>query len=125
MDAQAIAQIIAYERDYCSIKPAFSHEKREYSELRAVIRRYYQVKKMYSQESLRLTGIADMICPEIAATLGTGMTYLKVLAVFPSSYDIMHCEKEELIYLIQSASKNRFKADKAEKLLEACKDSLN
>lgn len=124
LDAHSIAQIIAYEHDYKVIVPAFSNEKREYSELRTGTRRYAQLKKMSSQESTRLIGLTDVHAPELSAVFGTGMTFLKVLAVFPSTYDIIHADKAELIELVKTASKNRFGEEKVDLLLEKCEDSL-
>lgn len=124
LDARSIAEIIAYERDYRTITPAFSNEKREYSELRTGTRRYAQLKKISSQESTRLLALTDIHAPELPAVLGTGMTFLKVLAVFPSTYDIIHADKAELTVLIKNASKNHFREDKVDWLLERCKDSL-
>ena len=124
LDAHSIAQIIAYERDYKTITPAFSNEKREYSELRTGTRRHAQLKKISSQESARLIGLTDIHAPELSAVFGTGMTFLKVLAVFPSTYDIIHADKAELVELVKTASKNHFGEDKVDWLLEKCEDSL-
>ena len=124
IDAHSIAQIIAYERDYKVIVPAFSNEKRVYSELRTATRRCDQLKKMSSQESARLIGLTDVHAPELSAVFGTGMTFLKVLAVYPSTYDIIHADKAELTELVRTASKNHLSADKVDLLLEKCEDSL-
>ena len=124
LDAQSIAQIIAYERDYKTVSPSFSHEKREYSEIRTETRRYQQLKKIASQESVRLISLADIHCPELSKVFGTGMTFLKVLAVFPSTYDIIHADKQELLELIKQASKNHFGQEKLDQLITLCEDSL-
>lgn len=125
LDAQSIAQIIAYERDFKTVNPSFSHEKREYSSLRTETRRYQQIRKMDSQESVRLISLADVHCPELAKVFGTGMTFLKVLSVFPSTYDIIRADKQELLALIQTSSKNRFGQNKLDELLALCEDSLS
>lgn len=125
LDARSIAQIIAYERDYKTVEASFSHEKREYSEVRTETRRYAQVRKIESQESNRLIGMADIHCPELGKVFGTGMTFLKVLAVFPSTYDIIRADKQELLQLIKEASKNRFGQEKLDTLLKLCEDSLS
>lgn len=125
LDAQSIAQIVAYERDFKTVSPSFAHEKRDYSEVKSETHRYHQVKKMETQESTRLIGMADIHCPELAKVLGTGMTFLKVLAVYPSTYDIIHADNLELLELVQKASKNRFGQKKVDELIAACKDSLS
>lgn len=125
LDAQSIAQIIAYERDFKTVSPSFAHEKRDYSEVKSETHRYHQVKKMETQESTRLIGMADIHCPELAKVLGTGMTFLKVLAVYPSTYDIIHADNLELLELVQKASKNHFGQKKVDELIAACKDSLS
>lgn len=125
LDAQSIAQIVAYERDFKTVDPSFTHEKREYSALRTETRRYQQIRKMDSQESTRLIGLADIHCPELAQVFGTGMTFLKVLSVFPTVHDIIHADKQELLSLIKTSSKNHFGQDKLDELLSLCEDSLS
>ncbi|MEY8258631.1 IS110 family transposase [Erysipelotrichaceae bacterium 66-17] len=125
LDAQSITHIIAYERDFKTVNPSFSHEKREYSSLRTETRRYQQIRKMDSQESVRLISLADVHCPELAKVFGTGMTFLKVLSVFPSTYDIIRADKQELLALIQTSSKNHFGQNKLDELLALCEDSLS
>lgn len=125
LDAQSIAQIIAYERDFKTVQPSFTPEKRKYSALRTETRRYQQLRKMNSQESTRLISQADVHCPELAKVFGTGMTFLKVLSVFPSTYDIIRVDKQELLTLIQTSSKNRFGQKQLDLLLALCEDSLS
>lgn len=80
---------------------------------------------MDSQESTRLIGLADIHCPELAKVFGTGMTFLKVLSVFPTVHDIIHADKQELLSLIKTSSKNHFGQDKLDELLSLCEDSLS
>lgn len=124
LDAQAIAQIMAYERDVKTVEPGFTHEKRDHRDLRTVTRRYAQLKKISSQESTRLIGIVDSSFPEISNILGNGMTFLQILAVYPSPYDIIHADKQKLADLIIKASKGKFQASKADELKTMCQDSL-
>lgn len=53
------------------------------------------------------------------------MTFLKVLSVFPTVHDIIHADKQELLSLIKTSSKNHFGQDKLDELLSLCEDSLS
>lgn len=125
LDAQTIASIIAYEYDVKYVHKNNINNEKGYADLKAVVHRYGQVKKTYSQEINRLIAQCERYFPELQYVFEPkSATFLAILSSYPTTHDIIKASKIEVQDIAKKASKNRTKSDKMDELFDLCNDSL-
>ena len=102
----------------------FDNEK-GYQDLKALIHRYYQVKKTYSQEINRLISTCDVYFPELQYVFEPkSAAFLAILSSYPTTQDIINSSKCEVFDCVYKATKHRVTQDKIDKLFSYCNDTL-
>lgn len=125
LDALTISSIIGTDPDVRYVNHiAFDNEK-GYQDLKALIHRYYQVKKTYSQEINRLISTCDVYFPELQYVFDPkSAAFLAVLSSYPTTQDIINASKSEVFDCVFEASKHRVTSDKIDQLYSYCNDTL-
>lgn len=125
LDAQTISNIIGTDPDVRYVNHvAFDNEK-GYQDLKALIHRYYQLKKTYSQEINRLISTCDVYFPELQYVFEPkSAAFLAVLSSYPTTQDIINSSKSEVFDCVYGATKHRVTQDKIDKLFSYCNDTL-
>lgn len=65
LDAQTISFIIGTDNDVQYVNDSVFENKNRYQDLKALVHRHYQIKKIYSQEINRLIAQCDCVFPEL------------------------------------------------------------
>lgn len=125
LDAQTISSIIGTDTDVQYVSDDVFENKNGYQDLKALVHRYYQVKKTYTQEMNRLIASCDVFFPELQYVFETNSAaFLAILSRYPTSKDIINTPRCEVFDHVYEATKHRVKIDKIDILYEYCNDSL-
>lgn len=125
LDAQTISTIIGTDPDVRYVNAVVFDNKKGYQDLKALVHRYYQIKKTYSQEINRLVATCDVYFPELQYVFDTNSAaFLAILSSYPTTQDIINSQKSEVFDLIYVATRHRVTLDKVDKLFEYCDDTL-
>lgn len=125
LDAQTISTIIGTDSDVSYVNDDVFETKNGYQDLKALVHRHYQIKKIYSQEISRLIGQCDSLFPELQYVFEPkSAAFLAVLSSYPTTYDIKNASKLEVFSIAYKATKHRVTMDKIDKLFELCLDTL-
>lgn len=126
LDAQTISSIIGTDPDVRYVDHVAFENEKGYQDLKALIHRYYQVKKTYSQEINRLISTCDVYFPELQYVFDPkSAAFLAVLSSYPTTQDIINSSKNEVFHCVYEASKHRMTFDKIDKLYSYCNDTLS
>ena len=125
LDAQTISNIIGTDDNVKYVSDYVFENKNGYQDLKALIHRHFQIKKLYSQEINRLIGQCDCYFPELQYVFEPkSAAFLAILSSYPTTHDIINASKDEVFYVAYQATKHRCSMDKIDKLFEYCKDTL-
>ena len=125
LDAQTICSIIGTDDNVKYVSDNVFENKKGYQDLKALIHRYFQIKKLYSQEINRLIGQCDCYFPELQYVFEpNSAAFLAILSSYPTTHDIINASKDEVFYVAYQATKHRCSMDKIDKLFEYCDDTL-
>jgi len=125
LDAESIASIIAFEYDVKFVSKFDSSNEKGYTDLKHLVHRYYQLKKVLTQEMNRLIATCDRFFPELQYVFKPkSAAFLAILSVYPTTYDIINATKSEVFDLVFQATKHHVSMDKIDSLFDYCKDSL-
>ena len=125
LDAQTISTIIGTDDDVRYVSDSVFENKNGYQDLKALVHRHYQIKKLYSQETNRLIALCDCYFPELQYVFEPkSAAFLAVLSQYPTSHDIINASKNEVFSLVYEASKHRCNMDKIDKLFNYAQDTL-
>ena len=125
LDAQTICSIIGTDDNVKYVSDNVFENKKGYQDLKALIHRHYQIKKLYSQEINRLIGQCDCYFPELQYVFEpNSAAFLAILSSYPTTHNIINASKDEVFYVAYQATKHRCSMDKIDKLFEYCNDTL-
>jgi len=125
LDAESIDSIIAFEYDVKFVSKFDSSNEKGYTDLKHLVHRYYQLKKVLTQEMNRLIATCDRFFPELQYVFKPkSAAFLAILSVYPTTYDIINATKSEVFDLVFQATKHHVSMDKIDSLFDYCKDSL-
>lgn len=125
LDAQTISTIIGTDDDVKYVDDSVFETKNGYQDLKALVHRHYQIKKIYSQEMNRLIAQCDCLFPELQYVFEPkSAAFIAVLSSYPTTYDIICASKFEVFDIVYEATKHHTTMDKIDKLFELCQDTL-
>ena len=125
LDAQTISTIIGTDDDVRYVSDSVFENKNGYQDLKALVHRHYQIKKLYSQETNRLIALCDCYFPELQYVFEPkSAAFLALLSQYPTSHDIINASKNEVFSLVYEATKHRCSLDKIDKLFNYAQDTL-
>lgn len=125
LDAQTISSIIGTDDDVKYVDDSVFEIKNGYQDLKALVHRRYQIKKIYSQEMNRLIAQCDYLFPELQYVFEPkSAAFIAILSSYPTTYDIMKASKFEVFHIVYEATKHRMTMDKIDKLFALCNDTL-
>lgn len=125
LDAQTISTIIGTDSDVSYVNDDVFETKNGYQDLKALVHRHYQIKKIYSQEINRLIAQCDCLFPELQYVFEPkSAAFIAVLSSYPTTYDIINASKLEVFSIAYEATKHHCTMDKIDKLFELCQDTL-
>lgn len=125
MDAQTISTIIGTDSDVQYVNDNVFENKNGYQDLKALVHRHYQIKKIYSQEINRLIAQCDCLFPKLQYVFEPkSAAFIAVLSSYPTTHDIINASRVEVFDVIYEATKHRCSMDKVDKLFELCQDTL-
>ena len=125
LDAQTISTIIGTDSDVQYVNDNVFENKNGYQDLKALIHRHYQIKKIYSQEINRLIAQCDCLFPELQYVFEPkSAAFIAVLSSYPTTHDIINASKFEVFNVVYEATKHRCSMDKIDKLFDLCRDTL-
>lgn len=125
LDAQTISTIIGTDSNVQYVNERVFENKSGYQDLKALIHRYYQIKKIYSQEINRLVATCDVYFPELQYVFDSNSAaFIAILSSYPTTYDIINSPKSEVFDCIFQATKHRVSMEKINKLYNYCEDTL-
>lgn len=125
LDAMTITKIIGTDDDVKFVTSPFEDNQKGYNDLKALIHRYYQIKSNYTQEINRLTTTCDCYFPELSMVFpSSSAAFLAILSVYPTTYDIINADINEVFSLVSNATKKRTDYSKIEKLYSLCSQTL-
>lgn len=125
LDAQTISTIIGTDSHVLYVDDKMFENKNGYQDLKALVHRYYQVKKTYSQEINRLVSTCDVYFPELQYVFETNSAaFLTLLSSYPTTQDIINAPKSEVFSCVYEATRHRVTMDKIDKLYDYCNDTL-
>ena len=125
LDAQTISTIIGTDSDVQYVNDNVFENKNGYQDLKALVHRHYQIKKIYSQEINRLIAQCDCLFPELQYVFEPkSAAFIAVLSSYPTTHDIINASRVEVFDVIYEATKHRCSMDKVDKLFELCQDTL-
>lgn len=126
LDAQTIATIIGTDSDVRYVHQSVFDNQKGYQDLKALIHRYYQLKKTKSQEMNRLIAVCDIHFPELEYVFDpNSAAFLAILSSYPTTQDIINSSKMEVFNCVYQATKHRVSMDKIDKLYDYCLDTLS
>lgn len=125
LDAQTISTIIGTDSDVQYVNDNVFENKNGYQDLKALIHRHYQIKKIYSQEINRLIAQCDCLFPELQYVFEPkSAAFIAVLSSYPTTHDIINASRLEVFNVVYEATKHRCSMDKIDKLFDLCHDTL-
>ena len=125
LDAQTISTIIGTDADVQYVNDNVFENKNGYQDLKALVHRHYQIKKIYSQEINRLIAQCDCLFPELQYVFEPkSAAFIAVLSSYPTTHDIINASKFEVFSVVYEATKHRCSMDKIDKLFDLCWDTL-
>ncbi len=125
LDAQTISTIIGTDDDVRYVSDDIFENKNGYQDLKALVHRHFQIKKLYSQEINRLIGQCDCYFPKLQYVFEPkSAAFLAVLSSYPTTHDIINADKLEVFKVVYEVTKHRCSMDKIDKLFEYCEDTL-
>lgn len=125
LDAQTISTIIGTDLDVQYVNDNVFENKNGYQDLKALVHRHYQIKKIYSQEINRLIAQCDCLFPELQYVFEPkSAAFIAVLSSYPTTHDIINASRVEVFDVVYEATKHRCSMDKVDKLFELCQDTL-
>ena len=125
LDAQTISNIIGTDPDVRFVNHVTFDNEKGYQDLKALIHRYYQVKKTYSQEINRLISTCDVYFPELQYVFEPkSAAFPAILSSYPTTQDIINASKSEVFDCAYEATKHRVTLDKIDMLFNYCNDTL-
>ena len=94
--------------------------KNGYTDLKAYIRRRNALKVTCTQETNRFLAKVCLYFPDLLKVFPSGRATLKaIFSIYPTPYSIIEADFDELVSVLQKASKNKFGVDKANELIHA------
>lgn len=100
-------------------------QKNGYTDLKAYIRRRNALKATCTQETNRFLAKVCLYFPDLLKVFPSGRATLKaVFSIYPTPYSIIEANFDELVSVLQEASKNKFGQDKAKELVRAARNSI-
>lgn len=125
LDAQTISNIIGTDPNVSYVDDIVFDTKNGYQDLKGLIHRHYQIKKLYSQEMNRLIAKCDCYFPELQYVFEPrSAAFLAILSSYPTTYDIINAPKQEVFAVVYEATKHHVSMDKIDKLFDLCQDTL-
>ena len=125
LDAQTICSIIGTDYNVKYVSDNVFENKKGYQDLKALIHRHFQIKKLHSQEINRLIAQCDCYFPELQYVFEpNSAAFLAILSSYPTTHNIINASKDEVFYVAYQATKHRCSMDKIDKLFEYCNDTL-
>ena len=125
LDAQTICSIIGTDDNVKYVSDNVFDNKKGYQDLKVLIHRHFQIKKLYFQEINRLIGQCDCYFPELQYVFEpNSAAFLAILSSYPTTHDIINASKDEVFYVAYQATKHRCSMEKIDKLFEYCDDTL-
>ena len=125
LDAQTICSIIGTDDNVKYVSDNVFENKKGYQDLKALIHRHFQIKKLHSQEINRLIAQCDCYFPELQYVFEpNSAAFLAILSSYPTTHNIINASKDEVFYVAYQATKHRCSMDKIDKLFEYCNDTL-
>ena len=125
LDAQTISTIVGTDDDVRYVSDNVFENKNGYQDLKALVHRHFQIKKLYSQEINRLIGQCDCYFPELQYVFEPkSAAFLAVISSYPTTHDIINADRLEVFKVVYDATKHRCSMDKIDKLYEYCEDTL-
>ncbi|WP_405316577.1 IS110 family transposase [Faecalibacillus faecis] len=125
LDAQTICSIIGTDDNVKYVSDNVFENKKGYQDLKTLIHRHFQIKKLHSQEINRLIAQCDCYFPELQYVFEpNSAAFLAILSSYPTTHDIINASKDEVFYVAYQATKHRCSIDKIDKLFEYCNDTL-
>ena len=125
LDAQTICSIIGTDDNIKYVSDNVFENKKGYQDLKALIHRHFQIKKLHSQEINRLIAQCDCYFPELQYVFEpNSAAFLAILSSYPTTHNIINASKDEVFYVAYQATKHRCSMDKIDKLFEYCNDTL-
>ena len=125
LDAQTICSIIGTDDNVKYVSDNVFDNKKGYQDLKALIHRHFQIKKLHSQEINRLIAQCDCYFPELQYVFEpNSAAFLAILSSYPTTHNIINASKDEVFYVAYQATKHRCSMDKIDKLFEYCNDTL-
>lgn len=125
LDAQTISTIIGTDSEVRYVNDNVFDNEKGYQDLKALVHRYYQLKKTFSQENNRLVATCDVYFPELQYVFETNSAaFLAVLSSYPTTKDIINSTKCEVFNVVYEATKHRVKMQKIDALFAYCDDTL-
>ena len=125
LDAQTISTIIGTDSDVQYVNDNVFKNKNGYQDLKALVHRHYQIKKIYSQEINRLIAQCDCLFPELQYVFEPkSAAFIAVLSSYPTTHDIINASRLEVFNVVYEATKHRCSMDKIDKLFDLCHDTL-
>lgn len=125
LDAQTISSIIGTDNDVKYVNDTVFENKNGYQDLKALVHRHYQIKKIYSQEINRLIAQCDCLFPELQYVFEPkSAAFVAVLSSYPTTHDIINAQKCEVFDVVYEATRHHCSMDKIDKLFELCQDTL-
>lgn len=120
LDAKCITEILV-RGEAQSAKP----QKKEYAELKSLTRRRTSLKSTLVQEKNRFLARINVYFPDLLVVFKSGYTTMKaIFSSYSTPYSIINADKDELLDIIQTASKNRYGVEKMNELIEAANHSI-
>ena len=125
LDAQTICSIIGTDDNVKYVSDNVFENKKGYQDLKTLIHRHFQIKKLHSQEINRLIAQCDCYFPELQYVFEpNSAAFLAILSSYPTTHNIINASKDEVFYVAYQATKHRCSMDKIDKLFEYCNDTL-
>ena len=94
LDAQTISTIIGTDSDVQYVNDNVFENKNGYQNLKALVHRHYQIKKIYSQEINRLIAQCDCLFPELQYVFEPkSAAFITVLSSYPTTHDIINASR--------------------------------
>jgi transposase len=125
LDAQTISSIIGTDSDVQYVNDSVFEIKNGYQDLKALVHRHYQIKKIYSQEMNRLIAQCDCVFPELQYVFEPkSAAFIAILSSYPTTYDITRASQFEVFHIVYEATKHHCTTDKIDTLFELCQDTL-
>lgn len=125
LDAQTISSIIATDDDVQYVNDSVFEIKNGYQDLKALVHRHYQIKKIYSQEINRLIAQCDCVFPELQYVFEPkSAAFIALLSLYPTTYDIINASRFEVFHLVYKATRHHCTMNKIDKLFGLCQDTL-